>query len=143
MTWDIVALIILTLLCLVLAIANIKLRFRNRNLVVRLAQEAVDKRIIEGLLNEELARQDSQAIEQSEGFLRFISQSRDWAFSYIEQVQSAILNFKQKVGPKIIYAKTYGSATVSPHTQIIDSIAEAYEELIAVLPEDSADDVVK
>lgn len=144
MTWDTVALIILTLICLVLIIGNIKLQFRNRKLVVRLAQEAVDKKIVQDLLNEELARQDSQAVEQSEGFLRFISQSRDWAFEYIEQVQNAISAFKNKVEPRILYAKTYGTlAGDSPHSKIIDEISEAYDELIKIMPEDTSNDVVK
>jgi hypothetical protein len=144
MTWDILALIILTLACIALLINNFRLQIRNRKLVVKLAQEAIDKEIIRGKLNEELAKQDTQALEQSEGFLKFISQSREWAFDYIEQVQTALKVFKDKVDPQILYAKTYGVVSgESVHTVIIGRISEAYGELLKIMPEDNNNDVVK
>jgi hypothetical protein len=139
MTWDILALVILTMLIVVLSIYNIKLQMRNRKLVVQLAQEVLNKKIIGDKLNEELAKQDSQALEQSEGFLKFISQSRDWAFDYIEQVQAALLVFKGKVDPQIRYAKTYGVvAGESVHSKIVAEFSEAYDDLLKVMPEDEA-----
>jgi hypothetical protein len=34
------------------------------------------------------------SIEQTDGFVKFLSESRDWAFNYIEDVQSSIKSLK-------------------------------------------------
>jgi len=135
---------VLLLIIVVLLINNLAIRSKNRRLSADIIQIALDKSIISKKLKEELDKKDSESIEKSEGFLKFISQSRDWAFDYIEQVQAALLEFKNKIEPQILYAKTYGTTTgQSPHTIIIDRISDAYDDLLKVMPEDSADGVLK
>jgi pantothenate synthetase len=135
---------VLLLIIVVLLINNLAIRSKNRRLSADIIQIALDKSIISKKLKEELDKKDSESIEKSEGFLKFISQSRDWAFDYIEQVQAALLEFKNKIEPEILYAKTYGTVSgQSPHTIIIDRISDAYDDLLKVMPEDSADDVLK
>ena len=135
---------VLLLIIVVLLINNLAIRSKNRRLSADIIQIALDKSIISKKLKEELDKKDSESIEKSEGFLKFISQSRDWAFDYIEQVQAALLEFKNKIEPQILYAKTYGTTTgESPHTIIIDRISDAYDDLLKVMPEDSADGVLK
>jgi hypothetical protein len=46
-------------------------------------------------LAEQIANKDDKKIEQTDGFVRFISQSRDWAFEYIEKVQESIKNLEK------------------------------------------------
>jgi hypothetical protein len=83
-----------------------------------------------------LATKDSVAnVEQSEGFLNFISQSRDWAFEYIEDVQEAIAEFGKKIGPEIKYLRNYASVLGLTATKGIEKISEAYEQLLKVMPE--------
>jgi hypothetical protein len=36
-------------------------------------------------------------VENTEGFLKFVTQSRDWAFEYIENVQNSISSLKSAV----------------------------------------------
>jgi predicted PurR-regulated permease PerM len=48
-------------------------------------------------INELAQEREDRTIEQSEGFLKFLSQSRDWAFEYIESVQNSIQNLKNSV----------------------------------------------
>lgn len=135
---------VLLLIIVALLINNLAIRSKNRRLSADIIQIALDKSIISKKLKEELDKKDSESIEKSEGFLKFISQSRDWAFDYIEQVQAALLEFKNKIEPQILYAKTYGTTTgQSPHTIIIDRISDAYDDLLKVMPEDSADGVLK
>jgi hypothetical protein len=127
----------LLLIIVILLINNLAIRSKNRRLSTDIIQIALDKSIISKKLKEELDKKDSESIEKSEGFLKFISQSRDWAFDYIEQVQAALVEFKNKVEPQILYAKTYGTTTgESPHTIIIDRISDAYDELVKIMPED-------
>jgi len=135
---------VLLLIIVVLLINNLAIRSKNRRLSTDIIQIALDKSIISKKLKEELDKKDSESIEKSEGFLKFISQSRDWAFDYIEQVQTALLEFKNKIEPEILYAKTYGTVSgQSPHTIIIDRISDAYDDLVKVMPEDSSEDMLK
>ena len=144
MILDIVAPGVLLLIIVILLINNLAIRSKNRKLSAEIIQIALDKAIISEKLKEELDKKDSDSIEKSDGFLKFISQSRDWAFDYIEQVQTALLEFKNKIEPQILYAKTYGTvAGQSPHTIIIDKISDAYDDLVKVMPEDSSEDMLK
>ena len=61
-------------------------------------QFALDK----AMLLEHIEKNSGKAnsIEQSEGFLKFVSDSRDWAFKYIEDVQGAIVEFNSAVASK-------------------------------------------
>jgi hypothetical protein len=144
MILDVIAFGVLLLIIVILLINNLAIRSKNRKLSAQIIQIALDKTVISEKLKEQLDKKDSESIEQSEGFLKFISQSRDWAFDYIEQVQAALLEFKNKVEPQLLYAKTYGTAAGhSPHTIIIDRISDAYDDLVRVMPEDSSGDVLK
>jgi hypothetical protein len=144
MILDIIAFGILSLIIVILLINNLVIRSKNKKLSIEIIQIALDKAVISQKLKEQLDKKDSDSTEQSEGFLKFISQSRDWAFDYIEHVQAALLEFKKKVEPQILYAKTYGTVSgESPHSVIIDKISDAYDELAKVMPEDSADNVIK
>jgi hypothetical protein len=145
MILDFIAFAILGFFVFVLLINNLKLRSRTRKLSAQVVQLALDKNVISEQLKKVLDdKKDSESIEQSEGFLRFISQSREWAFDYIEQVQAALLEFKNKVEPQILYAKTYGTTLgESPHSIIIDKISDAYDDLVKVMPEDQPGDLLK
>lgn len=82
------------------------------------------------------ALENAPAIENSEGFIRFISESRDWAFQYIEEVQSALQDFTEEIGPEIAYFKEYGDiASMSPNYYSMKKIAAAYDKLKTILPE--------
>jgi hypothetical protein len=138
MILDFIAFAILGFFVFVLLINNLKLRSRTRKLSAQVVQIALDKNVISEQLKKVLDdKKDSESIEKSEGFLKFISQSREWAFDYIEQVQAALLEFKDKVEPEIEYSKTYGlSVAENVHSKMIDRIAAAYEDLKSVFPED-------
>jgi hypothetical protein len=144
MILDFIAFGILGFFVFALLINNLKLRSKTKKLTSQVIQISLDKAVISEELKRVLDQKDSESIEQTEGFLKFISQSRDWAFDYIEQVQAALLEFKNKVEPQILYAKTYGTVSgQSPHTIIIDRISDAYENLVKVMPEDTSGDLSK
>ena len=77
----------------------------------------------------------SSNIEQTEGFVKFLSESRDWAFQYIETTQSEIKKFVEIVGPQMEYYDKYGRIINSVHTKSMDKILDAYQELVSLLPE--------
>lgn len=81
---------------------------------------------------------ENHKLEQSDGFLKFISDSRDWAFQYIEEVQNALAEFDKEVAPQLEWAVTYGNITGDTvHTNTINKIFEAYTKLKSVLPENT------
>ena len=43
-----------------------------------------------------------------ENFIKFLSDSRDWAYSYIEDIQKGLTNFVNDVEPEISHFDEYG-----------------------------------
>jgi hypothetical protein len=71
-----------------------------------------------------------------ESFLNFISESRDWAFEYIENVQSALNKFVVEVDPSIEYFEKYGDVVAGPNNELLKKISISYKELKNILPKD-------
>jgi hypothetical protein len=134
---DFVILGVLSLLIVALLWNNLRVGLKLKKLSAKFLQEALDKSIIIENLNKELDKRNPNSVEQTEGFLKFISESRDWAFEYIEEVQEALSKFKDKVEPRLKYANTYGTATgQTVHLNVIEEITLAYLELKKIMPED-------
>lgn len=72
-----------------------------------------------------------------ENFIKFLSDSRDWAFTYIEDVQTELKKFIEEIEPEIDYFKEYGDlASMQPNYYSMKKITEAYDKLIKLLPEE-------
>jgi hypothetical protein len=72
-----------------------------------------------------------------ESFIKFLSDSRDSAFEYIEEVQSGISKFVDQVDPEISYFNEYGDImAMLPNYDSMKKIATAYEDLIKLLPKE-------
>jgi hypothetical protein len=71
-----------------------------------------------------------------ENFIKFLSDSRDWAFEYIEDVQKALDKFITDVEPEILYFDQYGEtlSTQRPDYISLKKISEAFKELKTVMP---------
>ena len=71
-----------------------------------------------------------------ENFIKFLSDSRDWAFLYIEDVQKALDKFITEVEPEILYFDQYGEvlSTQRPDYISLKKISEAFKELKTVMP---------
>lgn len=75
----------------------------------------------------------------NEDFLKFVSDSRDLAYEYIESVQAGLQKFIQEVEPQLDYYDKYGIAIegmVSPHDFALKKISSEFKELKKLLPED-------
>jgi hypothetical protein len=73
----------------------------------------------------------------NEDFLKFVSDSRDWAYQYIEDVQAKINKFISDVEPEIAYFDEYGVVgSAYPHYYSMKKISGAYKELKNILPDD-------
>jgi hypothetical protein len=128
---DFVIFLIIILLIITLLISVVKLRIKNRKLAASLLQATLDQNILLTKLAEELKKKEEVSVEKTEGFLKFISESRDLAFTYIEAMQEALVKFRDKVGPEIEYMLTYGTvAGDSFQSKSFLKIEKAYKELI-------------
>ena len=69
-----------------------------------------------------------------ENFIKFLSDSRDWAFEYIDDVQKSINDIVEKTESTVDYHKKFGSLEVEPYATHITVLADAVEELKTLLP---------
>ena len=74
--------------------------------------------------------------EDKENFLKFISDSREWAFDYIEDVQQGLTKFVKEVEPSITHFDNYGDAMWTPLTENMKIISTSFKELKELLPKD-------
>jgi hypothetical protein len=87
-------------------------------------------------LQEQYEKMDLERDDVKESFLKFISDSREWAFNYIEEVQEGLNKFVKDAGPSIDYFDEYGDVMETPLTPSMKEISKAYKELKKLLPED-------
>lgn len=77
-----------------------------------------------------------------ENFIKFLSDSRDWAFDYIDNVQSGLRKFITEIEPHIEYYNKFGAVVenmVAPHDSALKTISKELEELKKLIPEDTND----
>lgn len=88
--------------------------------------------------NKELENRLSNREEiANESYVKFLDQSRETAYEYIEDVQDKLAKFSNIVEPQLSYFNTYGRLVQSPHIIMLDRISEAYDELKTVLPQEN------
>jgi hypothetical protein len=127
--------IITTIIVALLAFENLKLRSEKKKISANFIQATIDNGVLYEKFNELVSEKEKSKLEQSDGFIKFISESRDQAFNYIEKTQDEIKKFSDKVEPQVKYIETYGQAyTLEPYSEMLKTIAEAYRELMQVLP---------
>jgi len=78
----------------------------------------------------------------TQNFIKFLSDSRDWAFQYIEDVQVGIKKFMNEVQPQLDYYNKYGvviEGMAPPHDFALKKISKEVDELKKFLPEEVND----
>ena len=78
----------------------------------------------------------------TQNFIKFLSDSRDWAYQYIEDVQGGLKKFMEEVIPQLDYYNNYGvvvEGMIPPHDFALKKISKEVEELKRFLPEESND----
>jgi hypothetical protein len=123
---------------LIFVYSVVKLNVQKRKLLSMYIQVEMDKYLISQKLQEVSEKLATKELVETDGFIKFISQSRDWAFEYIEEVQKALAEFDKEIAPRLEWATTYGRlAGNTVHTDTINIISEAYNKLKSVLPENT------
>lgn len=84
-----------------------------------------------------LSEEKTDKEKANEDFLKFVSDSRDWAYQYIEEVQESLSSFINDIEPEIAYFDEYGLVgDAYPHYHSMKKISASYKELKKILPED-------
>ena len=113
--------------------------------ITKTFQEVIDSRVqlqkaYENYVNVQHATKNIDI--HTENFIKFLSDSRDWAFEYIENVQSGIEKFMIEVSPQINFydkqSKTENE-NVSISNFTLKKISKEIEELKKFLPEKTLD----
>ena len=132
---ELVAFILFITLFFILIFKHIQLKIKLSSTTVELIKANIDKVIIAEKLSE--TKNKNKADPSSEAFLKFVSDSRDWAYTYIEDVQASLNKFIVDVEPEILYFDTYGDLMgAEPNYNSMKKISVAYKELKKILPDD-------
>lgn len=116
---SLIGFIVYTLLFCLVAFGYSRSLINNKSIRNQLASQVIEKAALTARIDQLEGARDSDKIENTEGFLRFVSESREWAFEYIEDVQQALL--------------AYDIALSTDDAKIIN---DAYKKLISFLPDD-------
>lgn len=82
-------------------------------------------------------RIESDESIHKENFIKFLSDSRDWAYEYIENVQKELDNFITEIDPLIKYFDNYGDELgMLPNYNGMKKISTEFKKLKSLLPEE-------
>jgi hypothetical protein len=132
---EFVAFTLFIILFFILIFKNVQLKIKLSSTTVELIKAHIDKTIVSEKFAE--ISNSIKPDQSSEAFLKFVSDSRDWAYQYIDEVQKGINKFVTDIEPEIVYFDEYGVVgSAYPHYHSMKKISEAYKELKKVMPED-------
>ena len=96
--FELIMLTIALMIISLLTIESVRSKIKLRRISVALLQSEINRDAIEKKLLEVIASKDSSSVEQTDGFLKFVSESRDAAFKYIEVVQESLKPLEEAIG---------------------------------------------
>jgi len=131
---ELVIFVIFVVMFFVIAFDDVRLRFKNYRLDLEVRQYVLDYIILSEKMEELIKKQDSKKIEETDGFLKFVTESREWAFKYIEDVQSAIVKLKKESSRIPLVPGSYLLA------EELEDLRKAITDVLRQLPEDSKND---
>jgi alpha-L-fucosidase len=137
-----IAVIVLSLFSVSFALAYVSVLKRLESITKAFAQLVVLNSTIqeafEASIQSPVSKEDQDI--HKENFIKFLSDSRDWAFEYIEDVQKQLEEFIRDIEPEIMYFDEYGVVgDAYPHYHSMKKISSAYKDLKKLLPEEVDD----
>lgn len=85
--------IVCSVALILLAIYVVKLRKQNATVADLLNRAILDRHLLMEKLSDALDALEKKPVEQTDGFLKFLEESRGSAFTFIELLQSSIVEF--------------------------------------------------
>lgn len=108
-----------------------RLTLQRNNLRLQINQAKIDNSLLSEKVATLAAEKDANSLKEDDGFIKFLSSSRDWAFQYIETAQAAITNFADKMNP---IAKKLEKS----ENDDVKLMLEAYKELVKIIPDEDS-----
>lgn len=105
---------------------------QNKKIKVELIRVTQELAILKNLLDQK----EKLASDKNDGFVKFISDSRDWAFEYIENVQQSIKKILDDTEHTIKYHREFTSMEIEPYKTQLDTLSNAIDELKQLLPKE-------
>jgi hypothetical protein len=132
-----IILISLSTLCASFAIAYSITLKKLARLTQECAKLFIDNKTLEEFIATNNVEFKNDSDIHKENFIKFLSDSRDWAFGYIEEVQVGLTKFVTDIEPEINYFKEYGDLiSMEPNYNSLKKITKAYDELTKLLPKE-------
>jgi flagellar hook-basal body complex protein FliE len=98
---------------------------------------AMDNAILKEKLSKALEVNEIDTNNDSEAFTKFLSQSRDWAFEYIEDAQEKIIKMVSDVEYDIKNFQNFTSShDQSSNVVLLNKFIKHYDELKKMIPKD-------
>jgi hypothetical protein len=113
---------------------TVKLRVKNLSLINEKLEVYIRNSILTKELKDRLEQADIQTLASNDDFLKFVSQSRDWAFEYIENTQENIYEFVTKAGPVIEYLDEFDPPIITNDQK--KALIGAYNSIRSTLPDE-------
>lgn len=92
-----ISFIVFLVVLVAVSYAAIAFGVKSRKQSIEIVQLNLDKSILRDKLEKAIETNNAKSLEQTDGFVKFLSESRDWAFEYIENVQQSIQSLKTSV----------------------------------------------
>lgn len=128
--------IILSTCLFSLSVAYLTMVYNFNKLRYQYQKLFTDMMLLEKLIGEiEQSKIQSDESVHKENFIKFISDSRDWAYQYIEEVQAGLKHYIDEIAPEINYFRDYSDTmALAPNYYSMKKISAEYEKLKALLP---------
>ena len=131
-----VAYSVLAFLTVYFGFRNFVLRRKLKDAFADRLQAEINKNIIMVEYSNAVQQVENMKLEKSDDFVKFLSDSREMAFSYIEDVQLKIAEFDKLLQEIVEWNNTYGTVAGNvPHAEKIEQISLAYNSIRELLPE--------
>lgn len=132
---EFIAFSMVVFLFFMLLVRYVRLSLKLTATNLELIKAHVDKNLIADKLSELAHEPKDKADPTAEAFLKFISDSRDWAYEYIDEVQVSLDKFITDIEPEILYFDTYGDLmSAEPNYNSMKKISASVKELKKLLP---------
>jgi hypothetical protein len=132
---DFIAFSVVIALFFMLIVKYVRVSIKLSQTTLELIKAHVEKTLISEKLSDMAEIPKDTSDPTAEAFLKFISDSRDWAYQYIDEVQVSLDKFINDVEPEILRFDTYGDLMAAePNYNSMKKISASVKELKKLLP---------
>lgn len=97
MRYDIIAFTLISLISIASIAGNVFLFIKNRRMLKTIVELHISVNALQDMISVQATESNT---DQGDGFIKFLSDSREWAFGYIDDVQQTLFVLKEKYDNK-------------------------------------------